>query len=130
MAWLETRSSSEDLFSEGWRLHLPWTLSVVTRARDGWLASGPVGRLVARDGTRWGAVYLGLASRHGQAQIRAAASGSVVDSTYADDMAAVLVPPVSAAMASFAERAWNAMAAADELERSATALMETNLSTN
>lgn len=98
--------------------------SVVTSAREGWLASGHVGRLVARNGTRWGAAYLGLASRHGQAQIKAAASGSVVDSTFVGDMAAVVVPPVGVALASSAERAWHAITAADDLERRATALIE------
>jgi len=80
------------------------TPSVVTRARAGWLASGHVGRLVARDGVPWGAAYLGVASRQGQAQIRAAASGSVVDSTFEEDMAAILVPPVTSVMAISAQR--------------------------
>lgn len=100
------------------------TPSVVTAARAGWLASGHVGRLVAREGARWGAVYLALASVQVQVQVRAAASGSVVDSTYPEDMAGVLVPPVSAAMAASAERAWKALAGADELERRATELVE------
>jgi hypothetical protein len=103
------------------------TPSVVTAARAGWLASGHVGRLVAREGQRWGAVYLGLASRQGQSQIRAAASGSVVDSTFPADMEAILVPPVTPAMASSAERAWSAIAAADDLERRATELVESSL---
>lgn len=101
--------------------------SVVTSARNDWLASGHVGRLVGRDGTRWGALYLGLATRHGQAQIRASASGSVVDSTFEADMASIMIPPVTLAMASAAERAWNAIAAADELERSATADLQASL---
>jgi len=103
------------------------TPSVVTAARAGWLASGHVGRLVAREGQHWGAIYLGLASRQGQAQIRAAASGSVVDSTFPADMEAVLVPPVTPAMATSAERAWSALAAADDLERRATELVESSL---
>lgn len=103
------------------------TPSVVTAARAGWLASGHVGRLVAREDQRWGAIYLGLASRQGQAQIRAAASGSVVDSTFPADMEAILVPPVTLAMASSAERAWSAIAAADDLERRATELVELSL---
>lgn len=103
------------------------TPSVVTAARAGWLASGHVGRLVAKEGERWGAVYLGLASAHVQAQIRAAASGSVVDSTYPEDMASILVPPVPTALAVSAERAWNALAGADELERRATDLVEQSL---
>ena len=103
------------------------TPSVVTSAREGWLASGHVGRLLKRNGTRWGALYLGLATRHGQVQIRASASGSVVDSTFEADMASVIIPPVTLAMASAAERAWNAIAAADELERSATAELQASL---
>lgn len=80
-------------FEEG-----PGTPSGVTAARAGWLATGHVGRLVAREGLRWGAIYLGLASRQGQAQIRATASGSVVDSMFPADMEAVLLPPVTPAM--------------------------------
>lgn len=105
------------------------TPSVVTKSRAGWLASGHVGRLVARDGVRWGALYLGMATRQGQAQIRATASGSVVDSTYEDDMSGVIIPPVTPAMASSTERAWNAIAAADDLERTATQELETSLET-
>lgn len=103
------------------------TPGVVTAGRAGWLASGHVGRIVTRPERRWGAVYLGLASRHGQVQIRAAASGSVVDSTFPDDMSAVLLPPVTAAMAASAERAWAAIAAADELEHRATEMCEASL---
>lgn len=105
------------------------TPSVITQSRTGWLASGHVGRLIARDGVRWGALYLGLATRQGQAQIRATASGSVVDSTYEDDMAGVIIPPIAPAMASSTERAWNAMAAADDLERAATQDLEASLVT-
>lgn len=103
------------------------TPSVVTAAREGWLASGHVGRLVAREGVQFGALYLGLATRQGQAQIRAAASGSVVDSTFVEDMQAVVIPPVTSAMAGSAERAWNAIGAADELERIATEDLEVSL---
>lgn len=103
------------------------TPSVVTESRRGWLASGHVGRLVARPGTQWGALYLGLATRQAQAQIRAAASGSVVDSTFVEDMSAVLMPPVTTAMACSAERSWRAIAEADRLERTATVELESSL---
>jgi hypothetical protein len=103
------------------------TPAVVTEARDGWLASGHVGRIVAREGVSWGRIYLGLATRHGQAQIRAAASGSVVDSTFESDMAEVLIPEVSGAAAASAERAWRAMSSADALEREATRTVEAGL---
>lgn len=105
------------------------TPSVVTQSRADWLASGHVGRLVAREGVRWGGLYLGLVTRQGQAQIRASASGSVVDSTFVGDMQAVIIPPVTLAMASSAERAWNAIAAADDFERTATLQLEASLET-
>ena len=105
------------------------TPSVISQSRAGWLASGHVGRLVARDGVRWGPLYLGLATRQGQAQIRATASGSVVDSTFEHDMAGVIIPPVTPAMSSSTERAWSAIAAADDLERTATRDLETSLYT-
>lgn len=105
------------------------TPSVVTRAREGWLASGHVGRLVARERVQWGALYLGMVTRQSQAQIRASASRSVVDSTFVGDMQVVVAPPVTPVMASSVERAWNAIAAADELERTATQEFEASLQT-
>lgn len=44
------------------------TPAVVTAERAGWLARGHVGRLLAREGERWGAVYLGFASRKARAR--------------------------------------------------------------
>jgi hypothetical protein len=96
------------------------TPSVITVARDGWLASGHVGRLAAREGVPWGQIYLALASMQCQVQIRATASGSVVDSTFVEDMEQILTPPIPRAVARSAERAWRAIVAADELENRGT----------
>ncbi|MFL5961680.1 MAG: antitoxin Xre/MbcA/ParS toxin-binding domain-containing protein [Gaiellaceae bacterium] len=67
--------------------------AVVTRDRDGWLASGHVGRIIPNDDRDSPWLYLALRSAHAQLQIRATASGSVVDSTFENDMANVVLPP-------------------------------------
>lgn len=66
---------------------------MITSDRDGWLASGYVGRLISK--TRVGAGWLYLAARNwaAQIQLKSLASGSVVDSTFPWDMESVIVPP-------------------------------------
>ena len=68
---------------------------MITRDRHGWMASGHVGRVVARPGIDPGWLYLALGSSHARVQIKSKASGSVVDGTYEDDMAKLLLPPPS-----------------------------------
>ncbi len=68
---------------------------MITRARQGWMSSGHVGRVVARPGIDPGWLYLALGSSLARVQIKSKASGSVVDGTYEDDMAGVLLPPPS-----------------------------------
>ncbi len=68
---------------------------MITPDRQGWMASGHVGRVVARPGIDPGWLYLALGSLHARVQIKSKASGSVVDGTYENDMATVLLPPPS-----------------------------------
>ena len=68
---------------------------MITRDRDGWMASGHVGRVVAHLGIDPGWLYLALGSTPARVQIKAKASGSVVDGTYEADMASIVLPPPS-----------------------------------
>ena len=72
------------------KLGLP---AMVTPDRHGWMASGHVGRVVPRLGIDSGWLYLALGSSPARIQIKAKASGSVVDGTYENDMAKILLPP-------------------------------------
>lgn len=69
------------------------TPSFITSDRNGWLASGHVGRLIPKPHINPGWLYLAVKIRHSQLQIKAMASGSVVDSTFEEDMANVILPP-------------------------------------
>lgn len=65
----------------------------ITNARDGWFASGHIGRVIAKDGVSPGYIYLAMAHPLVQAQIHSLACGSVVDSVYPEDMKDVYIPP-------------------------------------
>ena len=65
---------------------------MITPDRKGWMASGHVGRVKARPGIDPGWLYLALGSSHARVQLKSKASGSVVDGTYEEDMANVLLP--------------------------------------
>jgi hypothetical protein len=68
------------------------TPAVVTRDRDGWLASNMIGRIVPNARVDAGWLFLALKSEHAQLQFKATASGSVIDHTYESDMYGVLLP--------------------------------------
>jgi hypothetical protein len=67
--------------------------SMITSDRDGWLASGHIGRINANPDIHPGWLFLALSTQHVQAQIKAKASGSVVDSTFPEDMEDIVLPP-------------------------------------
>jgi len=71
-------------------------VAYVTSDRDGWLASGHVGRLAPNDGIHPTLLWLAARTWQVQVQIKALASGSVVDSTFPADMARVILPPTDA----------------------------------
>ncbi len=106
--------------------------AMVTEERVGWGASGHVHRVVPKDGVAPGSVYLACASPAVQAQLKAFASGSVVDALSDDDLKSVCVPyattPESTALASAAERAWSLFGEAYTLEEEAKSLLESALS--
>lgn len=102
--------------------------AMVTEERVGWGASGHVHRVVPREGVLPGLVYLACASTAVQAQLKAFATGSVVDALSEGDLKSVLVPyaitPESKALARFAERAWLQFGEAYTLEEEAKGLLE------
>lgn len=65
----------------------------ITNNRDGWFASGHIGRVVAKEGVSSGYIYLALSHPVVKAQIHALACGSVVDAVYPEDVAKIIVPP-------------------------------------
>lgn len=103
--------------------------AMVTPDREGWLASGHVGRLVPREGTDPGWLYLASRTWHVQAQIKSLASGSVVDSTFPEDMESVVLPPKELLSADGAVimAAWMKFAEAEAAEGSAIKRLESAL---
>jgi hypothetical protein len=108
------------------------TPALVTSDRSGWLASGHVGRVIPRDGVESGWLYVALRTRVAQVQLKAAASGSVVDSTFPPDMERVLLPlaagmdftPVRMAWGKFVEAKVAERASRDVIEREILRLAE------
>jgi hypothetical protein len=99
---------------------------VVTRDRDGWLASNMVGRVIPNDDVDVGWLYLALRTAHAQLQLKASASGSVIDHTYPPDMERVLLPrrPCDGPRVM---KAWDSMATAQSLEDEAAAMIDRRL---
>lgn len=65
---------------------------MVEPGRDGWLASGHVGRLAAKNGVDPGWLYAAFATEQVQLQVKALACGSVVDALYPEDLNRVVLP--------------------------------------
>jgi len=102
--------------------------AVVTKDRDGWLASGHVGRCCPKSGVDSGQVFLAIRAWSSRLQIRSLACGSVVDATYPDDLERVVVPPlVDDRTASQAMVAWEELATAQTLENDVTQMIEEQL---
>lgn len=93
---------------------------MVTTDRSGWLASGHVGRIAAKRKADAGWIYLAARTQLVQRQIKALASGSVVDSTFPFDMEAVVLPPPLDVDGRAITAAWNNFSRAAEQERTAT----------
>lgn len=68
---------------------------IITQDRNKWLASGHVGRIIPNEGINLGWIFLALKVKHAQIQLKARASGSVVDSTFEEDMEEVILPPLT-----------------------------------
>lgn len=100
---------------------------VVEPARDGWLASGHVGRFVPRDGIDPGWLYVACASQHVQVQVKALSCGSVVDALYPDDLAQVVLPPTGNVDGAAVLDAWAKFSEAGRQEARAIGLIEDEL---
>lgn len=100
---------------------------MISRDRDGWLASGHVGRLVPKESTDPGWLFLAARTWHVQIQIKALASGSVVDSTFPPDMESVVLPPPGQVDGISISRAWMSFAEAQDAENEAIAILEAAL---
>ena len=98
--------------------------AMVTTAREGWTASGHVGRLVPKPGTDPGWLWLAARSWHFQVQLKALASGSVVDSTFPPDAASIILPPPLDTDGKAIVAAWEGFPKAQRLELQAIALLD------
>lgn len=106
--------------------------ALTTPDRDGWAASGHVHRVRPRDGVHPGMVYLACSCAPSQAQMKALATGSVVDALSTADLESVVVPYSGAADATRlgerASAAWGLFAEASEAEAQAVNALEQELS--
>jgi len=101
---------------------------MITSDRDGWYASGHVGRLVSHPEIDPGWLYLAARSWHSQVQLKSRASGSVVDSTFPWDMETVTLPPRDSIDGKSIQDAWEKFAVAQRCEDAAKDLIEQSLS--
>lgn len=102
--------------------------ALVTADRAGWAASGHVHRVSPRAGVNAGLVYLACSCAPVQAQLKALATGSVVDALSDGDVESVIVPYDDSAAAlklgKAAEQAWQHFADAATAEEAAIAALE------
>jgi hypothetical protein len=103
--------------------------ALVTKDKNNWYASGHVHRLKARQNTHPGLLYLACTLGMVQAQLKALATGSVVDALSVDDVKSVLVPyPAGArALGDKVKKAWNDFSSANEAENVASKALEDEL---
>lgn len=101
--------------------------SVVTEERDGWFASGHVGRAVPKDPVDSGWVWASMASGVVREQVAALACGSVVDALYPEELEGVVLPPRDEVLSVRINNAWGDIATATELLARAVAEIESTL---
>jgi hypothetical protein len=101
---------------------------LVTKDRDGWLASGHVGRIVPKLGVDVGWLFLALKTSHLQIQLKARASGSVVDSTFSTDMEEVILPPKIDVDGAKVLQLWEDFRESQALEEKASMIIDDSLS--
>lgn len=98
--------------------------SVVTSERDGWFASGHVGRVIPHDLDDTGWLWAAIASEVVQEQIAALACGSVVDALYPETLEDVVLPPRELVDSPGVNAAWDDLAAAAVKAHEATRMIE------
>ncbi|MCC8446374.1 hypothetical protein [Xanthomonas translucens] len=105
---------------------------MIAKDRDGWGASGHVHRVVPKNDTHPGLVYLACSSAPVQAQLKALATGSVVDALSESDVGSVVVPyGTTGRLVELGDQAvmcWDLFGEAIKLEEQATALLESKFS--
>lgn len=101
---------------------------LVAKDRAGWAASGHVLRIKPKPGIHRGLIYLACSCAPVQAQLKALATGSVVDALNETDVSSVVVPyscdAETLALGDQAEEAWAQFAEATQCELQATAALE------
>lgn len=101
----------------------------VTAERDGWLASGHVGRAVPHAVSDAGWIWASMASDSVRSQVVALSCGSVVDALYPQDVADVILPPRGAINSAAVTSAWQKMADGSQLLADASAKIDEALGT-
>jgi hypothetical protein len=89
---------------------------MITSDRDKWLASGHVGRVIPNANVDVGWLFSALKTTHCQLQLKSRASGSVVDSTFPQDLEEVIVPPAGSIDGVEIRDAWENFGIARSLE--------------
>lgn len=100
---------------------------MITSNRKGWLASGHVGRLITNDPADAGRLYLAFQTPHAQMQLKALASGSVVDATFPTDAEAIVLPPLPRESGSTIKQCWEKFGEAQMLEDEVFTTIEDSL---
>lgn len=101
----------------------------VTAERDGWLASGHVGRAVPHAVSDAGWIWASMASDAVRSQVVALSCGSVVDALYPQDLEDVVLPPRDAVDSIAVSGAWQKMAKCSQLLADASAMIDEALDT-
>lgn len=92
---------------------------LITESRDGWFASGHVGRIEALPDIHPGYLYLAFSHPIVRAQLSAVACGSVVDAIYPEDVEKFIVPPQIEFNYDRVTTAWEMIDRADTLKEEA-----------
>lgn len=100
---------------------------MVTPDRDGWLASGHVGRAIPKEGVNPGWLYLAIKCSAVQVQLKALSCGSVVDALYPDAMKSVVLPSQDIGDGERVAQAWELFGKAQAEEDTAVRLFNEKL---
>ena len=83
--------------------------------------------MVPKPGVDAGWLFLALKTSHAQIQLKARASGSVVDSTFPEDMEEVILPPPLDVDGARVKQLWDDFRDAQALEEKASAMIDETL---
>lgn len=100
---------------------------MITPDRDGWLGNNHILRLTPEPGVNSGALLLAMACMQTQSQVKALATGSVVDAVNAADIRDVILPPLDPARGAVVTDAWRLFSRAQAAEDQAVADLEAAL---